>query len=288
MTTHYPDTLPEAHRRFIAHALEVFRLDARIVGVTAAGSFLTGQMDEFSDVDLVVVTEPEQQDAVMRERTAIAGRLGHLLAGFSGEHVGEPRVFICLYDAPLLHVDLKFVSLSDVHLRVEEPAVLWERDGRVTAALAQGEGRYPQPDLAWIEARFWIWMHYGAGKIGRGELFEALDLISFVRSTVLGPLALQRAGARPQGVRKIELHDSGFAAALEATVARYDALDCLRALEACIGLYRELRGGTPRVDAKADAEAAATAYVARIGQRLLSAAAQAARVGPHDPAPGRR
>lgn len=260
----YPETLPAAHRSFIAHALEVLRMDARIVGVCAAGSFLTGRMDEFSDLDLVVVTEPDQQDAVMRERKAIAAGLGALLAAFSGEHVGEPRVFICLYDGPLLHVDLKFVSLHEVHLRVEEPAVLWERDGRVTAALGQGEARFPEPDPAWIEARFWIWMHYGAGKIGRGELFKALDLIAYIRSTVLGPLALRRASARPQGVRRIETQDSGFAGALEATVPRYDARDCLRALEACIALYCELRA----VPAEAAAEAAVRAYVAQIGRRI--------------------
>lgn len=178
--------------------------------------------------------------------------------------MGEPRLLICLYDAPLLHVDLKFVSLDEVHLRVEEPAVLWERDGRVTSALQQGEARYPQPDPAWIEARFWIWMHYGAGKIGRGELFEAIDFLSFIRSAVLGPLALRRAGARPQGVRRIETRDPDFAAALEATVARYDALDCLRALEACIALYRELRGALPP---KA-VEERVTDDVARLRQRL--------------------
>lgn len=260
----YPETLPAAHRAFIERTLEVLRLDARIVGVSAAGSFLTGQMDEFSDVDLVVVTEPDQQDAVMRERRDIAARLGRLLAAFSGEHVGEPRVFICLYDAPLLHVDLKFVSLADVHRRVEEPAVLWERDGRVTAALGQGEARFPEPDPAWIEARFWIWMHYGAGKIGRGELFEAIDFIAYIRSTVLGPLALRRAGARPQGVRRIETQDSAFARALEATVARHEACDCLRALEACIDLYCGLRG----VPANAAAEAAVRTYVTEIGRRL--------------------
>lgn len=260
----HPDTLPDAHRDFIARALDVFRLDERIVGVTAAGSFLTGEMDEFSDVDLVVVTEPHKQDALMRERIDIAKRLGRLLAAFSGEHVGEPRVFICLYDEPLLHVDLKFVALDQVHLRVEEPAVLWEREGRITAALAQGEARFPQPDPEWIEARFWTWVHYGAGKIGRGELFEAIDFISFIRSSVLGPLALRRAGARPQGVRRIETHDGAFAAALEATVPRYDARDCLRALQACVALYRELRSAAPAHAA----EAAASAYVARIAQRL--------------------
>lgn len=268
MHTSYPDSLPAAHRRFIAGTLDVLRLDARIVGITAAGSFLTGDMDEFSDLDLVVVSEPDAQDALMRERLEIAGRLGRLLAAFSGEHVGEPRLFICLYDEPLLHVDLKFVSLADVHLRVEEPAVLWERDGRVTAALVEGEASFPQPDPDWIEARFWTWMHYGARKIGRGELFEAIDFISYIRSTVLGPLALRRACARPQGVRRIETHDSRFAAALQATVPRYDASGCLRALEACIGLYCELRGDA--AGGNAAAESAVRQYVREIGQRLRS------------------
>ncbi|MCC2956110.1 nucleotidyltransferase domain-containing protein [Massilia sp. IC2-477] len=266
-----PTTLPAAHRQFIQHALEVLRLDPRIVGLAGAGSLLTGEMDEFSDVDLLIVTEPDQHAALMSERGTLAARLGSLLASFSGEHVGEPRLLICLYDAPLLHVDLKFVALGDVHQRVEDPAVLWERDGRVTAALGQGEAHYPQPDPTWIEDRFWIWVHYGAGKIGRGELFEAIDFLSFIRSAVLGPLALRRAGARPQGVRRIETRDPAFAAALAATVPRYDALDCLRALQTCIALYRELREERPR----GAAEAAAVAYVEGIRARLLEQGATA-------------
>lgn len=262
--TSIPATLPAPHRAFLAHAIDVLAQDPRIVGVTAGGSFLSGDMDEFSDVDLVVVTEPERQDEVLRTRMAIAGRLGTLLSAFTGEHVGEPRLLICLYDAPLLHVDLKFVSFDTVRQRVEDPAVLWERNGRISAALAQGEARYPQPDMAWIGERFWIWMHYGAGKIGRGELFEAIDFLSFIRSAVLGPLALRRAGARPQGVRKIERHDPAFAQRLQATVARYDARDCLRALEACIALYRKLRGAAQA----AGAETEVMAYLDEIRARL--------------------
>ncbi len=237
----YPPFLPAAHRQWLERALAVLPGDPRIVGLAAAGSFLTGAMDAFSDLDVLVVTDPAQQQAVLAERDAIARRLGDLLAGFTGEHVGEPRLFITLYDAPLLHVDLKFVSLADVHHRVEQPAVLWERDGLLSRALAQGAAAYPQPDIAWIEARFWIWMHYGAQKIGRGELFEAIDLIGFVRATVLGPLALRRANARPQGLRRIEIHDPGFAAALRATVPACDRDSCLHALDACIMLYRQLR-----------------------------------------------
>lgn len=262
----YPAALPTPHRDFIERALAVLPQDPRIIGLAAAGSFLTGSMDEYSDVDLVVVTAPGRQEEVMRDRHAIAASLGEYIAGFSGEHVGEPRVLIALFDGPLLHVDLKFVALTNFHLRVEEPAVLWERDGALTAALEGGKGVFPQPDGQWIEDRFWVWVHYGATKIARGELFEAIDMLGFMRASVLGPLALRRAGARPQGVRRIEMHDPAFAEALRETVPLYDALDCLRALNASVRLYRELREASPKLAA----ERAAIGYVDTIERRLRS------------------
>ena len=103
-----------------------------------------------------------------------------------------------------LHVDLKFISLADATHRVENPTILWERDGQLTAALRRSEAVYPTPDLQWIEERFWVWVHYGAAKIGRGELLEAHDSLAFIRLLVLGPLALLAQGARPSGVRKVE------------------------------------------------------------------------------------
>lgn len=263
-----PATLPLPHRQFIERALALLPQDQRLAGLAAAGSFLTGGMDEFSDLDLIVVAWPDRQADVLADRHGIAARLGNCIAGFTGDHVGEPRLLITLYDTPLLHVDLKFVSLADLHHRVEEPAVLWERDGALTAALALGRGSYPQPDIAWIEARFWVWMHYGALKIGRGELFEAIDMIGFVRSGVLGPLALRRAGARPQGIRRIEMADPAFAAALRDTLPAYDAADCLRALNACVRLYRELRDGTSERTPKHAAEHAVVSYMNELAERL--------------------
>ena len=70
-------------------------------------------------------------------------------------------------------------------------------------------------------------------KIGRGELFEALDGLSFIRVTVLGPLVLLESGARPFGVRKIEKLAPGYSQTLQATLANYNAFECLRALRAC-------------------------------------------------------
>ena len=186
-----------------------------------------------------------------------------MLSAFSGEHVGEPRVFICLYGPPLLHVDLKFVSLTDVAERVEDPEILWERDGRLTEALRGGEARYPARDLQWIEDRFWTWIHYGACKIGRGELFEAHDMLAFLRAQVLGPLMLQTVDARPTGVRRLEQAAPGWAREMEATVAEYEPRSTALALREAAQIYRALRGAaaTPDLAVRRDAEAAAMAYL---------------------------
>lgn len=256
-----PSSLPESHREFLQRSIDRFNNDSRIVGLAAGGSFIANSMDEFSDPDLIVAIEPAHYANL--ERMEIAASLGKLLAAFTGEHVGEPRVLICLYEAPLLHVDLKFVSLEDVVTRVEDPCVLWEREGRLSSALAGAEAEYPTRSPQWIEDRFWIWVHYAATKIARGELFEAIDFLSFLRGNVLGPLALARAGARPTGVRKIETIAPAFAVELQRTVAAYDAADCLRALRACVELYRSL---TPRTSPER-VEVAAMEYLAEVERR---------------------
>jgi hypothetical protein len=221
-------------------------------------------MDEYSDLDLVVVVEEQDYAAVTSEREALAGSLGRLLVSFTGEHVGEPRLLICLYEEPLLHVDLKFVTLGDLAERVEDPAVLWQRDARIEQALAAGEAAYPAPDAVWLERRFWVWVHYTATKTGRGELFEALHLLDYLRAAVLGPLGLQRAGARPSGVRRVETTAPELARRLEATVARYEAADCLRALHACVDVYRWLRAAPAPLPSAV--ELAVVAYLSELSE----------------------
>ncbi|OHE84680.1 MAG: oxalate:formate antiporter [Lysobacterales bacterium RIFOXYD1_FULL_69_11] len=266
-------TIPPSHASFLERALPRLQADPRIVGVAAAGSFASGNMDEFSDLDLVVAVEPGTVAAVMAERHRLAAQLGPLVAAFTGEHVGEPRVLICMYEgeeggAPL-HVDLKFVSLPDAAARVDEPMVLWEREARLSRVLRTDEARYPAPDLAWIEDRFWVWVHYATLKIGRGELFEAVDFLAFLRGQVLGPLALVEAGAQPAGVRRVETAAPSRALQLQATVAAYDRQSCIHCLYAAVDLYRSLRHavGSDHVVANEAAESTAMAYLADIAAR---------------------
>jgi hypothetical protein len=260
--------LPEPHQAFLIAALPRLGADPRIVGVAAAGSFARAAVDEHSDLDLVIAVEAAQIETVLDDRQAIARSLGPLLVAFPGDHVGAPRLLICLYGPPLLHVDLKFVALPDAARRVDESTVLWERDGRLSAVLASATAAYPAPDLQWIEDRIWPWIHYMAGKIARGELFETLDGLGFVRARVLGPLVLQLHGAQPNGVRRIESVAPERVEALRATVAGHDPASCVRALRATIALYRELRDRSAAVSLvrRAAAEAASCAFFDEVAE----------------------
>lgn len=237
--------VPAILEEFLTAALPRFKADKRFLGVAAGGSYIRQELDEFSDLDLVLVVRDPSFEEVMGERKAIAESLGTLLQAFTGDHVGEPRLLICLYDKPLLHVDLKFVAFRDFKERAEDPVVLWERSEILTKAIKENPSEWPRTDLQWIEDRFWVWVHYIAGKIGRGELFEALDALGMVRSIVLGPLAAIADGKLPRGARKLEALSAKQSAALKKTTATHDRAACVDALRTSIALYRDLRKKAP-------------------------------------------
>jgi len=262
--------MPEQLRDRLRAVLARVQRHDGLIGLLAGGSFVTGDLDEFSDLDLVLVVDPPASETVYAQRKAFAAECGPLLAAFTGEHVGEPRLLICLYGPPPVHVDLKFVLADALAMRVEDPVILWARDDRVVHALASRAARYPLPDLQWIEDRFWVWVHYVATKLGRGELFEALDFGAAIRRQVLGPLLLQHAEARPDGVRRVERAAPADAERLRATVAAYDRTDIARSIQATVALYRELRDkvAVPSPVRRRDAEDAAVAYLENVTRRM--------------------
>ncbi|WP_406091629.1 nucleotidyltransferase domain-containing protein [Streptomyces sp. NBC_01013] len=233
-----------------------------MTGVAVAGSIVGGQVDIYSDVDLIVVIDDDAFDAVMKERFMLIGSWASLVAGFTGEHVGEPRLIITLVGPPLLHVDFKFVRAADFAERVEESDILWDRDGGLADVLAEHPPTSPSPDLQWIEDRFWIWVHYGATKLGRGELLEVIGFLSYLRETVLGPLAAVRVGAAPRGVRHLESIAPDEAGDLQATLCGHNRHDAGQALLASIELYRRWLGETgAAIERRRHAEKLAVQYL---------------------------
>lgn len=253
---------------FIERATAVVQADERFAGLTVGGSWREGRLDEWSDLDLVLVGYPEHQPALLANSHDIAESLGDLLSGFTGDHIGHPNVLICLYDSPLLHVDLKFIPLAGFEDRVEDPVILFERHGELSEILSRTQGAYPMPDLQWIEDRFWVWIHYAALRLGRGELLELNDHLGYLRNTVLGSLQLMKHGQSPRRVRRAEMDLPPQALAqLIDTIGRYERQALYQATLATAELYRELREfhATPELQYRSRAETRAMEFLVAVG-----------------------
>jgi len=228
---------------FANKAKRILEADENVIGLAVGGSWQTGQLDEFSDLDLILVTRERISDD-KNKMLAYAEKLGNFLSGFTGEHVGEPRLLICLYDSPLLHVDIKFLTPEELESRVEDPVILLDKERRLQSVMDKTTAVFPYPGYQWIEDRFWTWVHYALLKIGRGEYMEARDFSGFLRMTVFGPLLHIKNGNLPRGVRKVEteLQPEDFRA-LQSTIPAYDKTSLLAGLRSAVELYRHLRTG---------------------------------------------
>jgi hypothetical protein len=226
---------------FAAHAAIIAEDDLSIEGLAVAGSWLTRELDEFSDLDLLLITS-EKVGGNKTKMIGYANKFGNLLNAFTGEHVGEPRLLICLYNNPLLHVDIKFVTVDELKTRIENPVLLFDRDGSLQQIIDSTSYQFPHPDHQWIEDRFWTWVHYALLKIGRGEYMEAHDFLAFLRMVVFGPLLHIKNNNLPRGVRKVE---TAIAAEdfnqLQQTLAVNNKESLLAALDQSVQLYRSLR-----------------------------------------------
>jgi len=214
--------------------------DARVDALLGTGSLVTGGWDAQSDFDFVVV-----EAAPLADRRAFAEAIGPLLSSFTGEHVGEPRLLICLYGPPLLHVDYKFVPRAEPAKLNERPKVLWARDAAATEAWLSTAriGQTPrQPQ--WFEDRVWLWLHYGVTKWARGEYFEAISTLDFLRSMVFGPMMQRQAGRPMRGQRRLEAL-AGAREKLLPTLAGYDAAEIRQAFVEAVAVYVDLREADP-------------------------------------------
>ncbi|OGK10293.1 MAG: hypothetical protein A2W80_08420 [Candidatus Riflebacteria bacterium GWC2_50_8] len=264
--------LTQCQKAFLLSAIEQVEKDERLIGLAVGGSIAKGTIDEFSDLDLIIVVKPEDYEQVMADRKGIAIRFGQLLAGFTGEHVGDDRLLICLFGPSLIHVDLKFISLADVHMEASRPVILLDKAGGFSRELKNIVEHFPKIDIQWLEDRFWVWIHYAAIRIARGEFFETIDFLAFLRRTVLVPLAFDELNELGYGVRKAEQRVPEFSAALKKTVGCYHAGSLVTAVHESIALYLEQRKRFENelLNLREDARIAAIGYLDCIEKKYCS------------------
>jgi predicted nucleotidyltransferase len=256
--------LPVAHRAYLDSALPILRADARVTAVVISGSAVTGGIDEWSDLDLVVFVDDRVEKEMWDEHFEIVARLGkNFLAAFRGDHVGEPRVLICLYDDPLLHVDVKFMAHKDAPTLHYPAEVLWSRGSPPSLPGPDAKSF----DVQWCANRLATWAHYIGVKIERGELFEALHSVDYLRSRVLCPLIALEAGVEPRATRRIEETRSPRLEALARTVCGYDREALLECTKEAFRLAWSLLDEHPSVQRNRAAERRAMAFLDEVSAR---------------------
>lgn len=233
--------LTQEQKNFLSRAIDIVEKDSRFIGLAVGGSIAKGSVDEYSDIDFLVLVEPKAYEKVLENPKDIAKEFGSLLAGFTGEHVGDDRIFICLFGPPLLHVDFKFIIPGEKTHDGYLPTILVDKNNIFSREVSEWVERLPKVNIQWIEDRFWVWVHYAAVKVARGEFFETLDFLAFLRRTVLVPLALNEASTMGFGVRKVEQKIPDFSRAMTDTIGKDSRESLIKALQACISLYLEQR-----------------------------------------------
>ncbi len=233
------DRLP-LHRAKLAALCRAGIEDPHLTGMVIGGSFATGEADVYSDLDLKFSIRDEGYDSWLAGRDALVDAGGRAVASFSAEHTGLPDMLIVLYD-DLIHVDFQPIRETKLAATVEDFPffVLWERNEAVSKQLP-GASAKSRTDLEWIEARMWTWAWYAHTKILRGELYEALDALQYMRGWVLFPLLALRKGVRSGGSRRTDALVGDLAPAFAATVAAYDRDEMMRALQNVMELYTSL------------------------------------------------
>lgn len=227
-----------------------------ILGMVIGGSLASGQADEYSDLDLQLVVEEAGFDRAVGQLREIADAAGRVVAAFTAEHVGLPQMLIVLYD-DLIHVDFEPVLLGRLNERNAglTALVLWEHHGAVSAALtAARRPEDPARELAWFEGRMWTWSWYIQTKVMRGELYEALDGLQYVRNAVLFKLLALHRGELESGSRRAEQRLGPWGDRFSATVPALTQESLMTALREAMRLYVSLadpllgQHGVPRAD----------------------------------------
>lgn len=231
------DDLP-LHRAKLEAASAFARTMPGVIGLVVSGSLATGTADAYSDLDLKIVTRDNMHGEAANHLDALIDACGVPVARFTAEHVGHPGMLIVLYD-DLIHIDFYLVRLGELTDKNGGMAswVLWSEDDDIAVALG-GRADAAGVDLTWFEARMWTWVWYTHSKILRGELYEALDALQYLRGNVLFALLAETAGIRPPyGSRRAEQHVGELGPLFARTVPALERDMVMDALRVTVELY---------------------------------------------------
>ena len=228
------------YRLLVDRVVAVASADDRIQTALIYGSHANGTADDFSDLDVGLITTDDGFNSVTAARGDLARGLGEPLFV---EDFGDPgEVFVILADGTT--IELIINRESDVTF--EGPhRVLLDKAGVVDRA-AQRRSAKPELDVAdhagSLIRGFWHDVDHLTTALGRANAWWAYGQLDELRRMVIN-LARLEAGAQPddEAYWKVdEIVPAHRLAALRATVAQPDLGPMRTSALALVDLYREI------------------------------------------------
>jgi predicted nucleotidyltransferase len=146
--------------------------DERVAAAFVYGSLARAQTHDLSDLDLLIVAQPDQRDALWREREALAERVLGTPAIFRQEPSWQRPFRFQAWRADLVEVDLTYD---------EGTAVVWEGiasgflvlvdRGGIAGRLRTAASAWQRPefDAAMFDTGTWPWLLWLLGRLRHGQ-----------------------------------------------------------------------------------------------------------------------
>ncbi|OOG43456.1 hypothetical protein [Rhodanobacter sp. C05] len=191
---------------------QLMMLEAVTVGVKAygsstllvTGSVVAGGVDQYSDLDLIVVSE-SPSDCATTVRAAIE-EAGELISCFTTDHLvtHQSSIYYIAVERSLVKLDIVY---EDSTKSFEIPATAEIVSGDIhnlERATFHSNAGLPESALELSAAKLAAWLWFTYARAARGEFFAAARSIDFSRENALLPLMLHRLRLPQDGHRKLE------------------------------------------------------------------------------------
>lgn len=194
------------HAKILRRTIAVLFSLESVVGLCVSGSVASGSPDELSDLDLAVVVNDQQFEALWQERFTLEHRVAPVVFRLDLDEVASYSTVV--YYTNMVKVHFTFMKLGNLHPHVEysNAIALFSRHSGVELWLRSCRSVRSSINTAEIlhwDERFWFWMLHGVSKLQRGETWAALDALHTLRLIIVGFYEWAH-GRIPEGFRRLE------------------------------------------------------------------------------------
>lgn len=232
------------HRAILKSAIRNLSENKYILGICITGSFASGDIDCYSDIDLLIILKEEHLGNIWKNRISIENGIGKTKFRIDLTEIYEYssvafyekgiKLHITFYDIATLPIDEEYRNI-EIILSREIYINDWASKCRDLHKPISVE------NINIFDKRFYFWAMQGASKIARGELWAAFDTLNILREIMIYQVTFLKK-IKYIGYRKLEKDwDKESIDSLGRTIATIEKKSLVRAYSSIISDYHHIK-----------------------------------------------